>query len=50
MVQVEWCVDSDEVEWENPESAVADAHIAEARERNMPVLSEFHFWGADDDG
>lgn len=53
VVQVEWCVASEEVEWEDPASEDAAEHIHSAEVKNGPVFGEFHVWSAeegDDDG
>jgi len=47
LVDVEWGVNNDEVEWENSESPDADNHLAAARENDVVVYGEFHVWGHD---
>lgn len=49
LVEVEWCVDVAEVEWENADNKTARLCLTEARAKNGPVLGEFHVWGADEE-
>ncbi len=47
VVDVEWCVAHDEVEWETPDDEDGLAHVREAQESDDVVYGEFHTWGHD---
>ncbi len=47
MVDVEWCVNVSEVEWENPNDQTAEELILQARNSEEVVFEEFHTWGPD---
>ena len=49
LVEVEWCVDSEEVDWEHTDSKIAESCMAAARVKNGPVLGEFQVWGTDEE-
>lgn len=44
LVDVKWCVDEAEVEWETPNEAIEAALILEARTSKNVVFDEFHTW------
>lgn len=46
VVEVEWCVDNSEVDWENADNETMRSCVKAAWARNGPVLSEFHVWEA----
>ena len=48
LVDVEFFVRDDLVDWENPESEDASKAIAEAQDTGLVVYSEFRAWGHDD--
>jgi len=44
VVAIEWCVENDATEWENPDDPDAAACILSAKESRGVVYSEFHSW------
>ncbi len=48
LVGIEWCVNMDEVEWDNPDDPTAEALATEARETNQITYGEFHVWPHED--
>ena len=49
LVEVEFFVDIDSVEWENPDSEVARRLSNEAKETGLLVYGEFRAWVHEDD-
>lgn len=47
IVDVQWCVADDEVEWEHPDDAEGLAHVREAGSSDEVVYGEFHTWSHD---
>ncbi len=47
VVEIEWCVDYEEVEWECPDSETAQELISLARDTGNVVHGEFHVWPPD---
>lgn len=47
LVEIEWCVDENSTQWENPDDETASELIAEARSCNEVVFGEFHVWPID---
>ncbi len=47
LIELEWCVDSAQVEWEKPDDETAAALISQARDSGDIVYGEFHVWGHD---
>jgi hypothetical protein len=45
VVEVEWCVDDNETDWENPNDGDAMAHVAAARLTVDVIYGEFYAWG-----
>lgn len=45
VVDVEWCVNESEVEWENPDDVTAKRLVAEAMTTDSVIYGEFHVWG-----
>ena len=44
LIELEWCVDESEVEWENPDDETARKLVDSARTTNEVVYGEFHVW------
>lgn len=49
IVNVEWCVDYDSTEWENPDSDEGDELVKEAQKTGNVIYGEFHVWEEDDE-
>jgi len=45
VVEIEWCVDSEATDWENPDDPTSGEMIAQARDIGEVVYGEFHSWG-----
>ena len=50
LVEIEWCVNKDEVEWENPDDKTANKLAQKALITGRTIASEFHMWGQDEQG
>lgn len=44
LVNIEWCVDHDSTEWENPNGVEQDHAVTRARETGDVVFGDFHAW------
>lgn len=44
LVEVDWCVDYDQTEWENPNEIDEDDFVKEARETKTVIFGTFHTW------
>ncbi|REJ68421.1 MAG: hypothetical protein DWQ31_08345 [Planctomycetota bacterium] len=47
IVEIDWCVDEANVEWEYPDDKIAEELISEARNSGDVVYGEFHAWRHD---
>ena len=47
LVDIEWCVDKDEVEWEHPGNSVGDECVCLAYSSSTVVFGEFYTWRDD---
>ena len=47
LVNIEWCVDHDATDWENPENEAQESCVLNARRSGSVVYSEFHTFGHD---
>ena len=47
IVEIEWCVDDSETEWEYPASEEAAICIEKASTTGQVIFSEFHTWPPD---
>jgi len=44
VVNIEWCVNQNEVEWENENDTTSEALSEEARQNGEITFGEFHCW------
>ncbi len=47
--KVEWCVDSSQVEWDNPDDAEAMSCLRQAENSGDVIYGRFDSWGYEDD-
>lgn len=45
VVEIQWCVNESETEWENPDDPTAEGLVNEATMTGAVVYGEFHVWG-----
>ena len=44
LIEFEWCVNDDEVQWEHADDPEGQAHVREARSSGEVVFGDFHVW------
>ena len=47
LVNIEWCVDHDSTDWENPENGEQNSCVSSARATGAVVYGDFHTFGHD---
>ncbi len=47
VVNIEWCVDNELTEWDNPNNQEGEKYIKKALSSGGVVYSEFHVWNHD---